>query len=86
MKIGQVVYSKSGRDKNRFLIVFKICDGYVFVVDGKERPLSNPKRKNPKHLSSTNHVFDPNCLRSNRSVRSALNEFLKNKTNSERGH
>ena len=70
--IGQVVCSKAGRDKNYFLVVVKEEDGYVFVCDGKERPLERPKRKNAKHLSFTNTVLDKNSFITNKQLRKAL--------------
>ena len=48
--VGQIVCSKAGRDKGYFMVVVEEGDGFVFVCDGKERPLERPKRKNIKHL------------------------------------
>ena len=39
MKIGQIVYSKAGRDKGYALAVIAISPKGVFAVDGKKRPL-----------------------------------------------
>lgn len=33
-------------------------NGKVLVADGKERPLSRPKRKNPKHLQKTDFKIE----------------------------
>ena len=43
---GQLVISKSGRDKNRIFIVFKIEDDLVYLVDGNLRKLSNHIQQN----------------------------------------
>ncbi|MEG1804800.1 MAG: KOW domain-containing RNA-binding protein [Clostridia bacterium] len=52
VQIGQVVYSKQGRDKGTYFIVYKIIDSnYVEIVDGKIRKLENPKKKKLKHLT-----------------------------------
>lgn len=54
MNIGSVVYSRSGRDRDRVYMIWKTDpdkEGYVLVVDGDVRTLDNPKRKNVKHLS-----------------------------------
>ncbi len=52
--LGQVVYSKAGRDEGRsFIIVGIIDDKYVFVSDGDLRRLENPKKKKIKHLNVT---------------------------------
>ena len=46
MKIGQIVYSKAGRDKGYALAVIAISPKGIFAVDGKKRPLERPKFKN----------------------------------------
>lgn len=51
IQIGQIVRSKSGRDKDRVFLVSKILDEqYVLLVDGDLRRLANPKKKKIKHL------------------------------------
>lgn len=46
-----VVQSCQGRDRGKFyMVVSTDADGFVLVTDGAKRPLSRPKRKNPKHL------------------------------------
>lgn len=57
LEIGQIVKSKSGRDKDRLFIVTKVLEnGYVNVVDGKYKTLQNPKLKNIVHLKNMKHV------------------------------
>jgi len=51
---GRIVFSKCGRDKGLPFIIVEVCDGYVFLADGKLRPLANPKRKKLKHIQPTN--------------------------------
>lgn len=55
---GQVVISKSGRDKGCCFIVVKSEGKFVFVVDGDLRKIENPKKKNHIHLKKTNTVFN----------------------------
>ena len=48
---GWLVQSRQGRDQGRFYVVVSMdADGFALVTDGAKRPLSRPKRKNPKHL------------------------------------
>ncbi len=75
MKIGQIVYSKAGRDKGKALIVISSSDLGVFVVDGKERPLERPKLKNTKHLNLTNYCLRENEYRSNKALRASLKRY-----------
>ena len=70
--IGRIVCSKSGRDKGYFLVVVKEEDGFLLVCDGKERPLSRPKRKSPKHLALTNTVLSEDSYSTDKSLRRAL--------------
>jgi len=58
MMVGTVVFSKKGRDKRLPFVVIEIADDFVFLVDGKLRPLANPKRKKIKHIQPTNIVHD----------------------------
>ncbi len=57
--LGQVVYSKAGRDEGRIFIITGIIDDkYVFVSDGDLRRLENPKKKKIKHLDVTSVVIE----------------------------
>lgn len=73
--LGQLVYSKAGRDKgNPFIIVDIADEQYILVSDGDLRKIEKPKRKKIKHLEFTETVI------------STLNEKLVNKqkiTNAE---
>lgn len=58
LRIGQIVKSKAGRDKNKVFIVSSILDEqYVLVCDGDLRKLSSPKKKKVKHLVIYNTVL-----------------------------
>ena len=70
--IGQIVCSKSGRDKGYFMVVVQEDDSYIYVCDGKERPLERPKKKNVKHLSLTKTVLCENEFKTNKSLKKAL--------------
>lgn len=54
--IGQIVYSKSGRDKNLPFIVISVEGDYLYLADGELRKLEQPKRKKIKHVQGTNYV------------------------------
>lgn len=55
---GQVVYSKSGRDKRRPFIVVDFDGQYVYLVDGDLRKLEKPKKKKIMHVQIVNDVID----------------------------
>ena len=70
--VGRIVCSKSGRDKGYFLVIVK-CEGdFVYVCDGKERPLERPKRKNKKHLQFTSTVLTDDSYQTNKHLKKAL--------------
>ena len=79
MKIGQIVYSKAGRDKGKVLAVITYNSTEAFVVDGKERPLERPKHKNPKHLSVTGYCPSEEEYRSNKALKAALKRYQAKK-------
>ena len=75
LKVGSVVISKAGRDKNYIFAVVKIADDGVYVSDGKERPLDRPKKKNLKHIAVTHYVLSHDETVTNRSLRKALKQI-----------
>lgn len=75
LKIGSVVISKAGRDKNHMLAVVRIADDGVYVSDGDERPLDRPKRKNLKHIAVTHYVLSDKETVTNRSLKRALQQI-----------
>jgi len=70
--VGRIVCSKAGRDKGYFMVVTDCKDDFVYVCDGKERPLERPKRKNLKHLQLTNTVLSEESYKTNKQLKKAL--------------
>lgn len=70
--VGRIVCSKSGRDKDYFMVIVKEENGFYFVCDGKERPLERPKKKNALHLCFTNTYLKEDDFKTNRQLRKAL--------------
>ena len=58
MEIGQIVFSKSGRDKGKVFIIMAVEGEYAFLTDGKLRPLNKLKKKKAKHIQPTNIIVD----------------------------
>lgn len=51
IKIGQIVRSLAGRDKDHYFIVLGIVDqSYLLLVDGDLRKLDKPKKKKAQHV------------------------------------
>ncbi len=61
--LGQVVYSKSGRDAGkRFIITEIVDDMYVKISDGDLKKKKKPKKKKIKHLKLTEAMIESvNC-------------------------
>lgn len=72
LKRGSVVISLKGRDKNRLMCVVAVEENGVYVCDGKERKLVNPKLKNPKHIESIEAELLESQMISDKSIRKAL--------------
>jgi len=54
--MGQIVFSKRGRDKGMAFIVLSTQGEYLYLADGKLRPQEKPKKKKLKHVQPTNTV------------------------------
>ena len=54
---GQVVFSKCGRDKGKAFVVLDVADEYVFLADGRLRPLERVKKKKVKHVQIVNTIL-----------------------------
>lgn len=60
-KVGDIVISLSGHDKNQLFIVVSIDkNGYLAIINGGQRKKDKPKTKNPKHVKFVAH--DKNIL------------------------
>ena len=48
---GSIVLAKSGHDKGScFVVMGKESERYIYIANGKQRPVENLKRKNVKHV------------------------------------
>ncbi len=74
---GNIVRSLKGRDKGKISVVMSSEINKVYIVDGKEHKLTEPKLKNPKHLENLNISIDESFLIGNKRLRKKLNR-LKN--------
>lgn len=56
-KVGEIVKSTAGRDKDTYyLVIDNEFQRKIKVVDGVKRKFNNPKYKNSKHLESTGQI------------------------------
>lgn len=68
---GMIIISTAGHDKGQLLLVTGADGRFVYLADGKERRLAAPKKKNLKHVRTTDFALDADGLTDKR-LRSAL--------------
>ncbi|SFR64215.1 KOW domain-containing RNA-binding protein [Anaeromicropila populeti] len=56
LKRGMLVRSKAGHDKNELFVIIEVVNEYVYLVNGKQKTLSKPKKKKVQHIQITNYV------------------------------
>ena len=71
---GSVVIAAAGRDSGAQFVVTDVQDGFCFIADGKSRKLDKPKRKNIKHIRTTDSMIDLNDITDKR-LRKLLREL-----------
>lgn len=74
-KIGMIVYSNAGHDKNKFYVLMGIDKNFGFIADGKRRKLNPLKKKNLIHLNHTKTVIDVNTLDTDKKIRRVLQNY-----------
>ncbi len=57
IETGSIVLAKSGHDKGGcFVVMGTESEGYIYIANGKQRPVENPKRKNIKHVEEVQNA------------------------------
>ena len=70
---GQVVTATMGREAGRPFVVAGLDGDRLLLADGKKRPLSRPKRKNPRHVRPVaGHNLPEGSSLTDEAVRQAL--------------
>lgn len=49
-KSGAIVKAIAGREKNQIFIIKYVDKDFAYLINGKNRPIECPKKKNFKHL------------------------------------
>lgn len=58
MELGQIVYSKAGRDSGKYFVVVEIVgENVVKIADGGLRRIKSAKLKNVKHLQTDGDIL-----------------------------
>ena len=49
-KSGAIVKTIAGREKNQIFLIKYVDKNFAYLINGKNRPIECPKKKNFKHL------------------------------------
>ena len=71
---GSVVRAEAGRDGGGYFVIVDADEKYCFIADGKSRKLEKPKRKNIKHIRTTDSMIDLNDI-TDKKLRNVLKQF-----------
>ena len=55
---GLLVKSKAGHDKGQIFVIVDLDESYIYLTDGKIRPLDKLKKKKIKHVQLINLQHD----------------------------
>ncbi len=47
---GQIVTVLAGREAGGRFVVVRLDESFLYLADGRKRPVRSPKRKNPRHV------------------------------------
>lgn len=71
---GSVVIADAGRDSGGFFVVTDIDGSFCYIADGKSRKLDKPKRKNIKHIRTTDSMIELNDI-TDKKLRTVLRQL-----------
>lgn len=79
---GMFATSKAGHDKGKLYIIIKEDEEYVYLTDGRLKPVDAPKKKRKKHIqiikktdSKIRLSIEENREISNEEVKRAIKEY-----------
>ena len=72
---GMIVKPQSGHRINKHFVLVKAEENFVYIADGKRRRLSNPKKKNKKHIVDTDKQKIDLNTQTDKSIRKLLNKY-----------
>lgn len=80
--MGDIVFSKAGRDSGRHFVVVAAVGSFVYICDGDLHKIDKPKKKKIKHVKSTGSISEYVAAKlseeskvTNTELRRAISEF-----------
>ena len=84
--VGDLVVSTAGHDMGQFYVIVDIIDkNYVALADGKNKPITSPKKKKIKHILSldcSDVDFEQKISKKDVDSNAYIKKILKNFENS----
>lgn len=74
---GQIVISRAGRDVTHVYMVVGADGERILLADGNKRTLAAPKRKNARHLNTTNTMLEPDQADTDLKLKKALADYAE---------
>ncbi len=75
-EFGSIVISKAGHDKGKYFVILKSDSEYAYLMDGIDRTLEKPKKKNIKHVQVI-HYKDEKLVSKKENDELIINEEIK---------
>ena len=72
---GMIVKPLTGHRINKHFVLVKAEENFVYISDGKRKRLSNPKKKNKKHIVVTDKQKIDLNTQTDKSIRKLLNKY-----------
>ena len=76
---GMLARSKAGHDKGGIFVITGVEGEYVFLADGKNRPVCRPKKKKRKHIQIIGKKYETETA-DDAMIRKRIREFETAKT------
>ena len=81
---GMYAISRAGHDKGKLYIIILVEEEYVFLSDGRLKPVEAPKKKKKKHIQIIKKTeeqiyltIDENKQISNEEIKRAIKEYMR---------
>lgn len=75
--VGKFAISRAGHDKEQVYVIVAKEGDFVYLCDGKYRPVQKPKKKRRKHIQIIEHTVDEELQRKLRKAEMVTNEQIK---------
>lgn len=75
--IGMFAISRAGHDKGQMYVILDEDGDFVYLADGKNRRLENPKKKRKKHIQPVKKGVDETLVRKLKEKTPVYDEEIK---------